>query len=426
MNFLTLEKGFIAVVLLLFLASLNSCSSSSDDLVDDEEIIDDDFEKGKMPEEFASDVVISKRADKISQIVGDDDIERQENTQNRTETRYKIRASDLGVPFTYKTRTYVLFGDTHGAEDQAGVDRDVIAYTTDNDLEDGVSLKFLNNDGVYRPIEIPGVSMGAFEVPTEGVEAHEAMYIYVTTDHSEAKTMGRSVLARSDDDGMTFEEIYSLSSQFFINVSIVKADASDWDLLPEDMDGKVLVIYGSGMYRESDVYLAVQPEEEIEDKESFRYFAGLDEEQKPIWSKEEQDAVALFDHPQVGELSVTYNPFIERWIMLYNAGEPQRGINMRTAESPWEWSKTQVVFDPVADGGYGSYMHISCEADPEHCDDVFDLGRENEYGGEYGPYQYPDHAKGNKSSKETTIYFNMSTWNPYTVVLMSAELRLEE
>ena len=47
--------------------------------------------------------------------------------------------------------------------------------------------------------------------------------------------------------------------------------------------------------------------------------------------------------------------------------------------------------------------------------------RENEWGGEYGPYQFGRLATGDAAS--TTIYFTMSTWNPYTVVLMKATLR---
>ena len=57
-------------------------------------------------------------------------------------------------------------------------------------------------------------------------------------------------------------------------------------------------------------------------------------------------------------------------------------------------------------------------------DQVHDPGRENEWGGEYGPYQFEDLATGNETS--TTIYFTMSTWNPYTVVLMKATLRAEQ
>ncbi len=64
-------------------------------------------------------------------------------------------------------------------------------------------------------------------------------------------------------------------------------------------------------------------------------------------------------------------------------------------------------------------MHTSWTV--QQCDNVYDPGRENEWGGEYGPYQFEDLAVGG-SNWNTTNYFTMSTWNPYTVVLMRATL----
>jgi hypothetical protein len=109
--------------------------------------------------------------------------------------------------------------------------------------------------------------------------------------------------------------------------------------------------------------------------------------------------------------------------MLYNCFLPggKRGINMRTADYPWgPWSESEVLFDPWKDGGYCHFMHTSWSF--KQCDHVEDSPkRGNEWGGEYGPYQYEDFAIGGNNA--TTIYFNLSTWNPYTVVLMKATLK---
>src|SRR5436305_930911 len=59
-------------------------------------------------------VIVVSRATKIAQLVGDYDRERQQPTANRTESRYKLVSTDLGVPFHHKGRTYLLFGDTFG------------------------------------------------------------------------------------------------------------------------------------------------------------------------------------------------------------------------------------------------------------------------------------------------------------------------
>lgn len=378
------------------------------------------------PIQTPSSVVVLTHATKIAQLVGDYDREQQQPTLNQTWSRYKLAGTDLGVPFRHKDRTYLLFGDTVGA-----CGGDAIAYTTDATPEDGIELVFVHDQtGVYKPVHIPGISQGAYEVPVEGVSASGRMYIYHTTDSTgeatmqqesgSGVTMGRSVVAVSDDDGQTFTYLYDFSTQHFINVSIVTADAINLSGLPMD-ESPVLVIFGSGLYRQSNVRLAFQPSDDITSHSSVRYFAGLDSSGHPILSVNEADAQPLFNQPYVGELSVSYNHFIHKWIMLYNCFQTKsRGINMRTADQPWgPWSEPQVLFQPWDDSGYGHFIHVSWQY--RNCDSVHDPGRENVWGGEYGPYQFEDLAVGNETT--TTIYFTMSTWNPYTVVLMKATLQ---
>jgi hypothetical protein len=370
-------------------------------------------------------VVISAPASKISQLIGDFDRERQQPTQNLTWTRYKLAGTDLGVPFRHKDKTFLLFGDTVGL--RGG---DAIAYTTDTTPEDGIELTFIHDNLAYKPVKVLGISQGAFEVPMEGVSVGGRMYIYLTTDSVAVENMftegaepkmGRSVVAVSDDDGQTFTYLYDFSSQNFINVSVVEIEKADLNAAFTTGAGKALVIFGSGPYRRSNVFLAVQPSDQIGSRLSVRYFAGLDSFGRPTLSSSEDDAQPLFNQPVVGELSVSYNRFINKWIMLYNSFMPtSRGINMRTADKPWgPWSEPQIIFQPWNDNGYCHFMHAGFPH--EKCDDVSDPGREKEWGGEYGPYQFEDLAIGNSSY--TTIYFTMSTWNPYTVELMKTTLQ---
>ena len=110
--------------------------------------------------------------------------------------------------------------------------------------------------------------------------------------------------------------------------------------------------------------------------------------------------------------------FLKKFIMTYNCGYP-RGIIFRTADKPWgPWSAPGILFDPVEDQGYCHFMHVSYL--DNICDTAFDPNRENESGGEYGPYQIAPFAKAIPNG--SSIYFTMSTWNPYTVVLMRADL----
>ncbi|NOZ60657.1 MAG: DUF4185 domain-containing protein [Calditrichaeota bacterium] len=373
-----------------------------------------DSESPNTPEPTMEEVVILSHAQKIEQLIGDFDRERQTPTSNLTGQRYGLYFTDLGVPFKHKDRIYLLFGDAVPGAD------DPIAYTTDNTPENGINLNFLQNDvGTYRPVSIPGISLKDFEVPMEGVSVNDKMYIYATTGHTADVTMGRSVVAVSEDDGYNFTHLYDFSSLYFINVSIVKTDVAVWQGFP-DSAGTGLVILGSGEYRASDVRLAYQPADSIELRTSIYFLKGLNNANKPLWSKNEAEAAPIFYDPVVGELSVSYNTFLKKWILLYN---DNKGIAFRYADYPWgPWSEAKLIFDPWEDNGYGHFIHVSWQH--ENVDSVHDPGRENEWGGAYGPYQFEDLATGDSTS--TTIYFTMSTWNPYTVVLMKAILGLKK
>jgi hypothetical protein len=352
---------------------------------------------------------------KISQLIGDTDFQWLTPTTTRTETRVGISGSDLGVPFTHKGRTYVVFGDSGGG----GVfgDRDPLAFTTDTDLEDGLDLTFLANGSVWRPVTIPGISQGAYEVPLDGVSLGNRMYLYHSTDHSESATMGRSVLAVSDNDGQDFTLLYTVSTSHFINISVSRVNLADWPGFPEEA-GEGLVLFGSGSYRASNVRLAFQPATGIGSVNTLRYFTGLDGSGHPVWSENEEEAMALFEQPCVGELSVGWNKFIRRWLMLYNC-DPPRGINFRTARQPWgPWSTPQVLFEPWDDLGYAHFMHASWTF--RIFDNVHNPGRQNEWGGEYGPYLFRELPTG--TDNRATVYFTLSSWNPYVSVLMKSEL----
>lgn len=377
---------------------------------------------GNIPNTVPADIIITQQATKISQLTGDYDRHLNKPTLSQTHTRYRIEGTDLGVPFQDGETTWLLFGDTWGPK--SGL-HNVIGYTKDKTPEDGLKLDFVTDElGIYQGIMIPGVSTtGAFEVPTGGIVIEDDFFIWLTTDHSEEVTMGRSVVAMASRENVMkaqFSKVYDLSTSKFINVLPVRINNSDWDFLPSH-EGDALLLFASGTYRKSHIYLAHQPVSGIKNKNSIRYFSGM-KEGKPLWNKNEKDAQPIFrlSNPGVGELSASYNQFLKKWILMYNHGNP-RGINLRTSDTPWgPWSEPQVIFRPWEDGGYCHFIHTDWRFD--NCDNVHNPGRENEWGGEYGPYEFSHFATG--SDKTTTIYFTMSTWNPYEVVLMKASLSI--
>jgi Domain of unknown function (DUF4185) len=378
---------------------------------------------------------------KIVQLTGEfdhqgwDGIGKESHAPNQTMTNFGVRGTDLGSSFVHKERTYFLFGDTwrvdQRSEDQ---DLDSIAFTTDTNPDDGLNLRFLDRP----PLIHPPVPQNGFNVPLDGVSVNESMFVFFSTDAHlpDGKAlMGRSILTRSSNDGFDFDSLYEFSRDKFINVSVERmtltaADAEAVGAGSHD----VLCIWGSGRYRSSDVYLAILPVSGLTTRTGLRFYAG--EGGSHAWSDRESDAAPLFCSGCVGELSVRWNPFLERFILMFNSDNPG-GIVLHAAPKPWgPWTHEPIMafdanfrapgldpFDPCLGDGYGRFMHVAW--DVKQCDhlhdDMFGSPRENEWGGVYGPYQIANLAKGSRN-ESTQLYFVMSTWNPYQVVLMTTQL----
>jgi hypothetical protein len=347
---------------------------------------------------------------KIGQLTGDEDRQTRQPTLSRTESQTGAAATDLGSSFEHQGKLYFLFGDTwrHLDGRDAFVARDALAWTESTDPRK-IKLKFLaGSDGRWTPLAVPGITLGPFEVPVNGISIDGKMFVVFATDSRPAKLPGRSVLAVSENDGKTFRQIYDLSHEKFRVVALWKSEP--W-----------LYIFGSGEYRKSSVCLARVELKHILDHSALRYFRGLDADNRPQWSDKENDAALLFRHNVVGELSVAYCPSIKRYVMLYNSIMP-RGIAMRSALQPWgPWSDLEIIFNPWKDKGYGKFMHVPDRRDTPS-DGLADPGRASQWGGEYGPYIMARYTTGD--SQGCRIYYTMSTWNPYQVVLMRSDLRL--
>jgi hypothetical protein len=247
-----------------------------------------------------------------------------------------------------------------------------------------------------------------------------SMYVFFTTDRiadpdTDNNSMGRSVLARSENGGIHFgQPLYDMSRSKFINVSLQQVANADFPGLP-DSEGEGILVWGSGGYRRSNVYLAYIPLARIEDRSAYRYFVGVDVNRQPRWASDEELAEPLFLSGAMGELCVRWNPFLRRFIMLYNSDNPLFILEHQSI-LPWgPWTGYQNIFD--AGAAYGHYIHAASQNDGQS-----DPGREGIGGGVYGPYMISRYTQQNRDGS-ATMFFVLSVWNPYNTMLMSAIFR---
>jgi hypothetical protein len=176
-------------------------------------------------------------------------------------------------------------------------------------------------------------------------------------------------------------------------------------------------VFGSGPYRASAVYLARAPLATIADRSTWTYYQGGDS-----FGPGEASAAVLVDETHVGELSVRFHAGLGLWLMAYNSpGAPARGIHLRTAPAPTgPWSDATAIWQP--EDGYQHYMHVPISV-AGFDDGLGEPGREEDWGGEYGPYLVPQWFDGPGTPAGThSIVYALSSWNPYTVHLIRTVL----
>jgi hypothetical protein len=362
---------------------------------------------------------------KVEQLLGEEDKQLHQPTLSRTFTRYAIEGTDLGNSFEHDGRVYFLFGDTVGRLRHA---LDTIATTDARDPDAGVRLDFLTSGSDYLTIQPPGISMGPFEVPVAGLSLNGQIYVAVSTNHSEDRSTDRSVLTKFTPPAkfQPLRTISQLPEGHFVKMSVHAEPAPIAGLPP---GGPLILVWGTGPYRRSDAYLSVVPQAEFESGKGTRYFAGLDAAGAPTWSETESAATLIVRNGTMGDLSVTWCKDLNLWLMTYDSREPApRGILFSYSRTPWgPWSEPQIIFNAMRDGALGKFIH-NPQANPDDglAGPVIGKGQANPqavHGGAYAPYVVERWTK--VQGPELTIYYVLSTWNPYVVVLMKSRLHVE-
>jgi hypothetical protein len=233
-----------------------------------------------------------------------------------------------------------------------------------------------------------------------------------------------------------------------------------------------VLIFGEGQHRGqptgSSVYLSYIPANDFwpgvdsQGRSATRYFAGF-KSGHPTWSPTEADAVpVVYDNPYdvpvppgppgfadpgtVGEISVAYSPRLDLWLMTYDGGrqtgpgtdKPQNdGVYFSYAQFPWgPWAKSQLIFNACRDGGLGSYMFYP-SSDSSCATGAHTTGPAGPtIGGQGAGGNDPVTTPGDPYAPEIIerfievdggtlkLFYTMSTWNPYAVVLMESDLKI--
>jgi len=341
--------------------------------------------------------IIYSNTTRIARVTGNAlDGETFSNTNN-TPRDYDVGGTDLGIIWEMDKGKYgIFFGDTYGADfvyDHAKNDPtgsnwrcNVLAFSDDSDLEDGLTINSMLTDTAGRAREI---IYGAKDksnngdwtsIPTAAIRANGTDYVHYMNVRSWTSPKGwitnYSGLYKSKDNGKTWDKCEGIgwnSSSNFGQAGYYKKD------------GFVYII-GTQTGRASCPKLARFREKDIETLAEYEYWNG--EEKK--WIKgDESRADDLFEDT-VGELSLIYNTKFKKWIISYFCSK-RYNITVRDADDiTGPWSKpVEIVSGKDYPRLYGSYIH-------------------------------PLSANSDK------LYFLMSKWVPYNVFLMKTEMKISD
>ena len=117
--------------------------------------------------------------------------------------------------------------------------------------------------------------------------------------------------------------------------------------------------------------------------------------------------------------------------MTYDGGRQSQstaGMYFTYARDPWgPWSEPQLIFNPKRDGASGKFIHDPTIV-PDPPGDGLNgptIGQNNVYttpGSPYAPYMIERFTR--VSSNKLSIYYLISTWNPYTIVEMRSDFTI--
>lgn len=309
-----------------------------------------------------------------------------------------VAGTDLGSMVNVGDKTLFLFGDTFGERDpesiggQGGFWRsNVAAWTSDDDPRDGITFDGWVEDDIGLAAALiegdhdaNGAGGEVTKIPTYGFTVGDTIYVaYMSVRFwgaAGAWDANHAALIASRDGGETWDRVDDVAwpgDSGFVQVATVQvAEGGD--------DWIYFWTIPAGRFGGVQLMRVRAAEEAVEDPSAYSYFAGVEGEE-PQWSAEMADAETIVQGT-IGELSVMWSTYLERWVMTYSdAGSAY----IREGITPW--------------GPWGEPHELVSGA---------------EYPGLYSPYLNPRYV----TEDGRRIHFTLSLWGPYNVFWFSADL----
>jgi hypothetical protein len=354
---------------------------------------------------------------------------------------------------------------------------DPIGFSNTLRAEDGLLLTFPPQDGHAQeilPSDQPDgkkVQTGPDDVANGGINLNGKVYLAYKTgtvvdpatqtlDHSKSY----NVLVAYDESTETFTSgrtISALPGGHFITTAFAHLKENDqWRWSDHDKHGGAVLTFGTGDFRASNVYLSITPTDSFETgvdshgNSTTRYLSGWNHGW-PMWSQHEADATPIVTdidpaHPAINNVSAFYSPQLGLWLMtfdsFYGSAVTTHGTYFTYAKHPWgPWKKPQQIFNSCRDHGLGTYMRYHYEnASLNDCPSAMPPGNtatsgasgpagptigdqtkndpNTTRGGEYAPLMVERFTE--VEENRLKIFYTLSTWNPYAVVLMESDFTI--
>ncbi|WP_040792908.1 DUF4185 domain-containing protein [Nocardia paucivorans] len=308
---------------------------------------------------------------------------------NRTDKRWQVYGTDLGIMWeSAPGEIAIAFGDTvgRGFHPPGGMGGDwrsnVLAFSTDRELADGMNYDRMVTDGpchaaeILRSRKLDNIEITT--IPTSGFALDGRQYLSYMSIRTWQSIPGTFYtnyggIAYSDDGGQTWvKDPYARWDNIF-GLANFQVGA----MVPH---GDHVYLFGTPNTRLGSVALARVAKDEILDPRAYQYWRD------GMWTPVGGAAAAtpIVDGP-AGELSVRYDASRGVWQMSY-LDTAKAAIVLRESDTP------QGVWSPGT-------PTVSVLDYPEL------------YGGFIHPW-----------SSDRELYFTISTWSDYNVYLMRAEL----